>query len=433
MIARPSRLTHGDLPPQIVTSPPGPKSRALSLDLEHHLAPGLSTIARGEPAVVWEEALGSNVLDVDGNIFVDLTSGFGVAAIGHRRPEVVFAIADQATHLIHALGDVAAHPARAKLAQRLALHAPVAHDDGEPVQTFFAVSGAEAVEIALKTALAATGKPGVIAFAPSYHGLTLGALAVSSRPTFRAPFAAHLHGHVDHFPFGGPLGPIEKRLEQGDIGALIFEPVVGREGVLFPPTGWLASLAAIGRGAGALIVADEIFTGFGRTGYRFAVEAESVYPDLLCCGKALGGGLPIAAVLARRQHFRAWTSPGEALHTATFAAHPLACAAALATLEIIDQEHLVLRALDLGKTLEPRLSQWPSRFAPIAAIRGRGLLWGIEFRSSSEAQRFAASALALGILLLAGGARGTVVQIAPPLTISSSQLILALDLLESLL
>ncbi len=429
---QPSRLVRGDLSPRIVTPPPGPRSRALCIELDRHLAPGQSTVVGGEPALVWEEALGSNVLDVDGNLFVDLTAGFGVAAIGHRRAEILGAIAHQGARLIHALGDVAAHPARVELARRLALWAPIAKEKDE-IQTFFAVSGAEAIEIALKTSLAATGKPGVIAFDPGYHGLTLGALAVSSRPLFRAPFVAHLHSHVERFPFGGPLGPLAKRLGRGDIGAVIFEPVVGREGVLFPPSGWLASLAELGRSAGALLIADEIFSGFGRTGHRFAVEAEGVRPDLLCCGKALGGGLPIAAVLANRQTFGAWITPGEALHTATFAAHPLACAAALATLDILEQENLPDRAFAHGETLLPRLSKWPSRFAPVAAARGRGLLWGIELRSALEAKRLVAGALGRGVLLLAGGPRGNVAQIAPPLTITSKQLERSLDLIESVL
>jgi 4-aminobutyrate aminotransferase-like enzyme len=415
-----------------VVPPPGPRSRALSLGLDRHVAPGISTVVGGEPSLVWQEALGANVLDVDGNLFVDLTAGFGVASIGHRRPEVVAAVADQAARLLHALGDVAAHPARLELARRLAELAPVA-SEGDEVQVFFAVSGAEAVEIALKTALAATGKPAVVAFDPGYHGVSLGALVVTSRPEFRAPFSSHLHAHVERFVFGGPLDALAARLERRDVGAVIFEPIVGREGALLPPPGWLADLADLAQKAGTLLIADEIFTGFGRTGYRFAVEAEGVRPDLLCCGKALGGGLPIAAVLGRSQLFAVWRTPGEALHTATFVAHPLACAAALATLDVLDAERLPERALRLGEALSPRLSSWPERFSVVREIRGRGLLWGVELRTPIAAKRLVAGALARGVLLLAGGPEGTVAQIAPPLTISSSQLALAIDILESVL
>lgn len=385
----------------------------------------------GESSLVWQEALGANVLDVDGNVFVDLTAGFGAASIGHRHPEVVSAVADQSARLVHALGDVAAHPARLELARRLAKEAPVAADAS--AQVFFAVSGADAVEIALKTALAATEKPGVVAFDPGYHGLSLGALAVTSRPAFRAPFSAHLNRHVERFAFGAPLDALANRLDRRDIGAIIFEPIVGREGVLLPPPGWLAALADLSRRTGALLIADEIFTGFGRTGHRFAVEAEGIRPDLLCCGKALGGGLPIAAVIGGRDLFSVWRTPGEALHTATFVAHPLACAAALAALGVLEAERLPERALRLGEDLAPRLSAWPQRFSVVAETRGRGLLWGIELKTSLAAKRLVMGALARGVLLLAGGPEGRVAQIAPPLSISTHQLSLAFDILESVL
>ncbi len=432
--SRPPQLLRGDLPPHIVASPPGPRSREISAGLDRLVAPGISTVVQGEASLVWQEALGANVLDVDGNVFVDLTAGFGVASIGHRRPEVVAAVADQAAYLVHALGDVAAHPGRLALARRLCDHAPIALAEGDEAQVFFAVSGADAVEIALKTALAATAKPWVVAFDPGYHGLSLGALAVTSREEFRAPFSSHLHRHVERFSFGGPLETLAARLEKGDVGAVIFEPIVGREGVLVPPSGWLADLADLARRAGALTIADEIFTGFGRTGHRFAVEAEDVRPDLLCCGKALGGGLPIAAVLGRRSLFAVWRTTGEALHTATFVAHPLACAAALAALDFLETERLPERALRLGETLlGPRLLSWPERFAAVREVRGRGMLWGIELNTPAAAKRLVAGALARGILLLAGGPAGTVVQIAPPLTISEPQLASALATLESVL
>lgn len=432
-VPRPPRLSRGDLLPRIVVPPPGPRSRELSAGLDRHLAPGISTVVEGEPSLVWQEALGANVEDVDGNVFIDLSAGFGVASIGHRRPEVVAAVADQAARLVHALGDVAAHPARLDLARRLSDCAPI-DSAPEDVRVFFAVSGADAVEIALKTALAATGRPGVVAFDPGYHGLSLGALAVTSRASFRAPFSFHLHRHVERFSFGGPLEPLAARLERRDVGAVIFEPVVGREGVLVPPPGWLALLADLTHQTGTLLIADEIFTGFGRTGHRFAVEAEGIRPDLLCCGKALGGGLPIAAVLGRRPLFSVWRTPGEALHTATFVAHPLACAAALAALDVIEAERLPERALRLGECLiGPRLTSWPEHLFAVREIRGRGMIWGIELKTARAAKALVAGALARGILLLAGGPAGTVAQIAPPLTISEQQLSLALDILKSVL
>ncbi len=351
-----------------------------------------------------------------------------MAAVGHRHPQVVEAVREQAGRLLHGLGDVHAHPLRVELAERLVRLAPV----DEP-QVFFAISGAEAVEIALKTALGATGRPGVLAFEPSYHGLTLGALAVTSREEFRSPFAAHLHGHVHRLPWGCAPARIEEALRSGEIGAVIVEPIVGREGTLFPPAGWLAELARLCRAAAALLIADEIFTGFGRTGTLFAVEAEGVRPDILCCGKALGGGMPIAAVLARRPLFRTWETPGEARHTATFLAHPLACAAALAALDILEEENLPARAAGLGTRLSPRLAAWPRRFAAVTEVRGRGLLWGIELRSQEVAKRWVAESWSRGVLLLAGGPAGRVAQLVPPLTIPEPLLGTAVEILEEAL
>jgi acetylornithine/succinyldiaminopimelate/putrescine aminotransferase len=418
-------VTFGDLLPEIVVPPPGPRSRELSAALEKLEAPGVNTLYGGEPAILWEEARGANVRDVDGNIYIDLTSGFGVGAVGHRHPRVVEAVREQSGRLLHGLGDVMAHPLRVELARRLVEIAPV--DDP---QVFFAISGAEAVEIALKTALGSTGRPGVLAFEPSYHGLTLGALNVTSREDFRAPFAAHLHGHVRRLPFAGDLARVDEALKEGGIGAAIVEPIVGREGVLIPPDGWLSALAALCRKHGALLIADEIFTGFGRTGRLFAVEHEGVRPDILCCGKALGGGLPIAAVIARRDLFRCWETPGEALHTSTFLANPLACAAALAFLDVLQEEDLPARAARLGETLGRRLSTWLGHIPAVEEIRGRGLLWGVQIRTAEMAKKWVLAAWSRGVLLLAGGPEGRVAQLVPPLTIREEQLAGAVGVLE---
>jgi 4-aminobutyrate aminotransferase-like enzyme len=422
--------TLGDLLPRMVTPPPGARSRDLSLLLAEAEAPGVNTLGPGgEPSLLWEAARGANVRDVDGNLYVDLTSGFGVAAVGHAHPRVVAAVREQAGVLLHGLGDVHAHPLRVALAGRLRGLAPV--DDA---QVFFAISGAEAVEIALKTALAATGRPGVLAFEPAYHGVTLGALAVTSRPEFRAPFAAHLHGCVHRLTFGCDPDLIAGALdrssrEAGGIGAALVEPVVGREGVLVPPPGWLASLADLCRRAGTVLIADEIFTGFGRTGALWASAEEGVSPDIVCCGKALGGGLPIAAVLGRRELMRAWRTPGEALHTSTFLANPLACAAALAVLDVLDEERLPARASRLAEQVAARLGSL--RRAPaVTAVRGRGLLWGVELASAELARAWTAAARGLGVLLLAGGPEGRVAQLVPPLTIGEAQLAAALDVLD---
>jgi len=445
------RLDRGDLLPEVITPPPGPRSRLLSRHLAASEAPRVNTLppaAHGPDApdapdassVVWEEALGSNVLDVDGNRYLDLTSGFGVAAVGHRHPRVVAAAVDQAGRLLHGLGDVAAHPARIALARKLCALAPVGSGDDPPL-VHYAISGADAVEIALKTALLATGRPGVIAFEPSYHGVTLGALAATSRPAFRHPFREHLHRHVRRLPYGCDPRRLADEAARQPLAAVLFEPIVGREGVILPPEGWLRALGEIARDHGALLVADEIFTGFGRTGSLFAVDHDALCPDILCCGKALAGGLPIAATIGRRSVMNAWNpapaagfDPGvEALHTATHLANPAACAAALAVLDILEGDRLPQRAATLGTEIARRLDRWPERFLPVAETRGRGLLWGVELDTADTAKSVTTDLLQRGVLALAGGPQGNVLQIVPPLTITEEQLATALYLIEAVL
>jgi 4-aminobutyrate aminotransferase-like enzyme len=422
----------GDLGPAIAVPPPGPRSRELSRRIAAAEAPGINTLSGERPSLFWQEAAGANVVDVDGNRFVDLASGFGVAAVGHRHPRVVAAVREQAGRLLHGLGDVHPHPLRVELAERLAARVPIAAG-AAGARVHFGISGADAVEIAVKTALLATGRPGIVAFEPSYHGLTAGALALSSRAAFRRPFAAHLHPHVVRLPYGGDAAAVAARLAAGDVAAVVVEPIVGREGVLPPPAGWLPALAAACREHGTLLVADEVLTGFGRTGRWFAVEHDGVEPDLVVIGKALGGGLPIAAVVGAAETMEVWRVDGEALHTATFVANPLACAAALAVLDVLEEDDLPARAAAHEPALASRLAAWPERFATVTAARGRGLLWGIELADTAAAARLVSAALGRGLLLLAGGPEGRVAQLVPPLTITHHQLHAALGALEEVL
>ena len=419
------KLSRGDLLPGDRPASASSASADLIRQLQLLEAPGVNTLLAGEQPIVWDEALGANVLDVDGRVFVDLTSGFGVASVGHRHPAVVRAIASQSERLLHGLGDVAAHPARIELAQRLVDLAPV--DDA---QVYFAISGSDAVEIALKTALLSTGRARVLSFEGGYHGLTLGALATTSRPDFREPFLARLTPWVQRLPFGADMVSIRAALP--DCGAVLVEPILGREGVVLPPANWLRDLAHCARDAGVLLIADEIFTGFGRTGRWFAVDHDAVRPDVLVVGKALGGGLPIAAVVASRSVFAAWQRGGEALHTATFLAHPLACAAALATLTALEHEGLVARAAHLGAQIASRTAHWVA-FKGVRAVRGRGLLWGIEMNQPASATALQSSLRESGVLALRSGSQGTVLQIVPPFTISDAQLDYCLDTIERLL
>ncbi len=419
-----SGLERGDLLPRMAVDPPGPRSRELAGRIAGHEAPVVNALYRGEPSVVWREALGSNVLDVDGNRYIDLTSGFGVAIIGHRHPRVVEAIGRQSSRLVHGMGDVASNEPRIDLAERLCSLAPI--DDA---RVFFAVSGADAVEVALKTAWLATGRRRILAFEPAYHGTTLGALSATSRLEFRAPFADQVSPHFERLDYGAPAGVLENELASGEYAGVIVEPVLGREGIRLPPAGWLSELARITREHGALLIADEIYTGFGRTGHRFACDADDVVPDLLCCGKALGGGLPIAAVLGRTDLMSAWDTAGEALHTATFLGNPLACAAALAALEVIESEHLADRALAFGNRIAARTSEWRS-LPGVVDLRGRGLAWTLELETPELAATLNHDALFRGLLALAAGPR---LQLAPPLVVTDPQLDFALTTIEELL
>ncbi|MDE2689229.1 MAG: aspartate aminotransferase family protein [Acidobacteriota bacterium] len=429
-------LESGRLLPEILFPPPGPRARAMAARLEASEAPGINTLAGSSPlrsalsstgqktrvpsgttAMLWAEALGSNVVDVDGNRYLDLTAGFGVAAVGHRHPAVVTAVREQAEQLVHGLGDVYAHPARLELAERLCALAPLA----DP-RVYFAVSGADAVEIALKTGRLHSGRPGVLAFDHAYHGTTLGALAATSRPAFREPFTRPLEELVHRLPYGGSPERIAELFErQPEVGTCLVEPVIGREATRWPPSGWLAALAEVCRRHDVVLAVDEIFTGFGRCGAWFVCREAGVEPDLVCCGKALGGGLPIAAVLGRKEVLDVWRSDGEARHTATFVAHPLACAAALATLEVIETEDLVARSRTVGDRIGKGLE--PLRNRPgVTDIRGQGLLQAIELDSSSRAHTLSRNLLHRGLITLAGGASGTVLQLCPPLVITEQQL-----------
>ena len=389
-------------------------------------------IGEGFP-VFWEQALGCNVRDVDGNQYLDLTAAFGVALAGHSHPRLTAAVAEQSRSLVHGMGDV--HPPETKLAllERLTGLAP-----WKDARVVLASSGSEAVEIALKTALLATGNPGILAFAGGYHGLTLGALAATERELFRRPFQSRLYGGVVRSPYpterdgpaalGAALDFVEEALARGApgrdrIGAVVIEPVQGRGGARLPAQGLLPGVAERARAAGALVVHDEVLTGFGRTGRLFAHEHENVVPDLLCVGKALGGGLPMSACLAPRSVMDAWPeSEGEAMHTSTFLGHPMGCAAALAFLDVLADEDLVRRSAEVGQTILAGLTRGLEGLAGVSEVRGRGLLMGVELEGQGSAATLTEQALREGLLLLPAGERGDVVELTPPATLSEVQI-----------
>lgn len=430
--------TFGGLLPRIHVSPPGPVSLAYARRLKRVESRNITHLSRDFP-VFWEEAAGCNVRDVDGNVYLDLTGAFGVALGGHTAPNVVEALGEQARRLIHGMGDV--HPPARKVDFLEALSRMAPWPESRAI---LGSSGSEAVEAALKTALMATGKPGILAFEGAYHGLTLGALATTEREYFRRPFRQRLYPGVVFSPFPDTLREGERassrslelvadRLEKGaggaEIGAVIVEPIQGRAGVRIPPAGFLAGLAKVTREAGALLIFDEIFTGLGRTGSLFAFGHEGVVPDLLCLGKGLGGGLPLSACLGPQEVMDSWpTSEGEAIHTSTFLGHPLACSGGLAALGLLEEAGLVERSREMGLFLLSALSQGLRGMSHVAEVRGRGLFLGIELVHAGtldpwagQGVRVAEEALRRGILLLPAGAHGHVVELSPPLVMSREQ------------
>jgi 4-aminobutyrate aminotransferase/(S)-3-amino-2-methylpropionate transaminase len=414
------------LPPDLRTPVPGPRSRALAARLADVESRNV-TCTDPTPPIFWERASGCNVWDVDGNRYVDLTAGFGVANVGHAHPRVVEAVADQSERLLHALGDV--HPAEVKVAllEALAKRFP----GGGPARAVLGSSGSDAVEAALKTALVATGRPGVVAFEGAYHGLSLGALDATFRPVFREPFAARLPGATRFARFGDAADAQRRARSPGPpVGAVLVEPIQGRGGERIPPPGFLRELRELCDREGWLLVADEVYTGFGRTGRWFACEEEGVVPDLLCVGKGLASGMPLSACLGRAEVMDRWPpSGGESLHTQTFLGHPPGCAAARAALAVLEEEKLVLRAAETGARalshLRARLAGAPG----IADLRGRGLLLGIECDEPGRAARACAGALARGVIALLSGDDSRVVACSPMLGIDPELLEGALDVL----
>lgn len=422
-----SPLMLGDLPPLVHLPLPGRKGRALLDSLARLESPAFTArrarreekSGAAQDPIVWAEARGSNVLDADGNRYVDLTSGFGAASVGHAHPKVVAAIQSQAPRLLHALGDL--HPSTGKigLLERICALAPI-----ENPRAVLSLTGSEAVETALKTAVLATGRPGVLAFEGGYHGLSQGPLAACGyAASFRQPFLEQLNPHVDFAPWPSEQASVEGALADvaahlnDDLGAVLVEPIQGRGGVRVPPPGFIAGLADLAHEHGALLIVDEIFTGFGRCGAMFLVDEYGVEADLLCLGKSLGGGMPVSACVGRGKVMAAWGDPsGEAIHTGTFFGHPLGCAAALATLDVIAEEQLVARAERVGEAFATRLRQVPG----VVSVRGRGLMLGLELQR--DVMVVTRALLEQGYLALPAGAAADVLQLVPPLNIDEALL-----------
>lgn len=366
--------------------------------------------------IVYERGAGSNVIDADGNRYVDLVAGFGALLLGHR-PEVVRrAVAEQAEKLPLALGDVYGCEVKATLGERVAALFPE-----RGARVLFGLSGADAVTAALKTAVLATGRPGVVAFEGGYHGLSYAPLAACGlHAAFRAPFVAQLGAHVRFAPYpvtaadlDRALSAVRAHLASGTVGAVLVEPVQGRGGCREPASGFLRELSSLCRASGALLVADEIWTGLGRSGAWLASTEEAV-ADVVCLGKGLGGGEPISVCVGRGDVMAAWGAHGgTAIHTATHFGAPTACAAALATLDALDSLELPARARAIGDRIRRGLAE----LAPDLVVVGRALLVGVVLADARAALHVTRRMLLRGYLVLTGGPDGNVITLSPPLTL----------------
>lgn len=365
-----------------------------------------------------------------------MTAAFGVGAVGHANPRVASAIAEQAQRLMHGMGDVHPTEVRVRFLERLMQIVPAPLS-----KAFLATTGSEAIEAAMKTAALATGKPAFASFSGAYHGLSLGSLALCGIERFREPFEAILPARPLLLGYPHASTPLEDTLtatraalsNRDDVAALFVEPIQARGGLIVPPFGYLRGLRTICDELGILLVFDEIYTGFGRTGEWFACMHESVVPDILCVGKAMGGGFPISAMAGNDAVMDAWPlSEGEALHTSTYLGNPLGCAAALATIEEIERLGLCARAKRLGEDLVPTLAAIAGLDA-VVDVRGRGMMWGIELADGAAADRIVKTALKSGLILLQAGVRGEVISITPPLVIGEQELEQALALLREIL
>ncbi|BDS05971.1 4-aminobutyrate aminotransferase GabT [Oceaniferula spumae] len=416
--------------PKLTTGIPGPKSQSLSEDLKKYECRNVTYTASDWP-VFWQRAEGVNVWDADGNRFLDLTAAFGVAGLGHGWSAQ--AMREQSEQLIHGMGDV--HPTSLKVdvCRKLSELTYERWGAGQG-KTILSNSGSEAVESALKTALMATGKPGIVSFKNSYHGLGYGSLLGSGFERFREPFESQLAPlrKVLDFPKGGlddlaHLAVQLSELDPGQIGAMIVEPIQGRAGKLVPPDGFLGMLKSWCEASGVMLIFDEIFTGFNRTGQLFACEWENVVPDMICVGKSMSGGYPISACVGKASVMDAWPeSTGEALHTSTFLGNPVGCAMAVASLAEHAPNSMARQVQITGDKLKKELEKIDN--ALVLEIRGRGLMLGMELRhpDGSPAGDVAGTVLSdmlrRGIMMLADGPEGNVLAFTPPFALSDDEI-----------
>ena len=367
-----------------------------------------------------ERAEGPFLVLTDGRKLIDFISGIAVSSLGHRHPNVLRAIRDQLDRHLHVMvyGEFIQAP-QVRLAKQLASVLPGALDS-----VYFTMSGTEANEGALKLAKKYTERGRMVAFEQSFHGDTHGSLSVTGRRAYQDPFRPLLPG-VTFLPFGD-----FEALEHIDdaVACVIAEPIQGEGGMRLPPPGWLRALRARCTAVGALLVLDEIQTGFGRTGRLFAFEHEDVVPDILTLAKAMGGGMPLGAFVANTEVMQSLRRDPPLSHVTTFGGHPVSCAAACATLQVLQDEGLVERALWVEERVRAKLGH-----TLITDLRGRGAMLGMDLKNTRVAKQVVEQCLQRRVLLGWTLHSGTVIRIAPPLNIPEDTLNEALNIITEVL
>jgi 4-aminobutyrate aminotransferase/(S)-3-amino-2-methylpropionate transaminase len=429
---------------RIQTEIPGPISREWIARKEAVVASAKTLVV---PIFV-ASASGATLTDVDGNTFLDFAGGIGCLTVGHSNPAVSRAVHEQVDRFLHTDFTIVPYDSYVELAERLTARAPISG----PVKAAFFNSGAEAVENAVKIARSATGRPAVIAFTNAFHGRTLMALTLTSKihpykagfgpyapEVYRVPFPDEYHWVGEHSAAEEALDQLRlafrTTVDPSQVACVVIEPVQGEGGFVPAPPSYLRGLREICDDHGILLVADEVQTGFGRTGSFFAIEQSGVEPDLVCVAKSIAAGLPLSGVLGRASIMDA---PGDSAIGGTYVGNPVACAAALAVLDEIDGRDLCGRARTIGESMRRRLAALQARVPQIGDVRGLGAMLGIEFvrdpmtrePDTALAIRTVELALQRGLILLRAGLHGNVIRNLAPLTLTDAELGEALTVLE---
>ncbi len=430
---------------QVVTTIPGPKSTEI---LKRRSAAASAGLGLTIPVVI-ERASDAILIDVDGNHIIDLGSGIGVTNVGNAAPKVVENVINAVQKMTHTCFTVAPYMGYIEVCEALAKLTPGTHHK----KSILVNSGAEAVENAVKIARSYTKRPAVVVFEHAYHGRTnltmaLTAKNVPYKESF-GPFANEIYRMPMPYPFrwiGNPstitedaiemvISKIEKEIGSHKVAAILIEPIQGEGGFIVPPKGFLPKLNEYARGKGILFIADEVQSGFARTGNLFACEDENVVPDLIVTAKGIAGGLPLAAVTGRAEVMDSVHAGGLG---GTYGGNPISCAAALGAIETIESENLVSKAKKIGEIMKTRLTQMQAKYPIIGDVRGRGAMMAIELvkpgskEPNGEAMgKVVKYAQENGVLILTAGTYGNVIRFLPPLVISEELLNDALDVLEA--